>query len=155
MLLEAVTADARARFEWIVTARDRVELDRRLAAADEVAVGTGQRHDAKDENQKEDESDDHDDTVALTYHAVVDEFLHVLVEAKLGREDSHGEHCERHPDEGVRHEQCKEFVILVADASTHPRAVMVHLHHALVAHRAVVRSWRLDLVTFDAILEPH
>ena len=44
-------------------------------------------------------------------------------------------------------------MVIDADTIPDPRAVMVHLHDASLAHRAVMGSWGLDLVALLAELE--
>lgn len=50
------------------------------------------------------------------------------------------------PESSVSEELVKESVVAVANAAAHPRTVMVHAGHALLADGAVVSARRLDPV---------
>ena len=57
--------------------------------------------------------------------------------------------------ERVEKEVPKEFMVHYAHAVTHPRTVMVHSHHTLVANWAVMSAWRFNHLTLMTIPEPY
>lgn len=55
--------------------------------------------------------------------------------------------------EGVEQKVEEEFVIVDSDAVAHPGTVVVHLHHALVAHGAVMGTGWFNLLAFLTVAE--
>lgn len=58
-------------------------------------------------------------------------------------------------DHRVSQELVEEAIILVANASPDPRAVMLHPHDAAAADRAVVAARRLEALARFAVAIPH
>ena len=78
----------------------------------------------------------------------------LLVEIARPNRNEADQHVSR-GNHRVEYEQQEEALVLEADAVVREDAVVTHLEDAALAHAAVVRPSRLELVAFGALAVPE